>query len=252
MRFQENKRVNCKLTGEKQTVLMVFSIRFKQHIILSSLVFAVRAQDVSFRGRNMAEKDDRDPTCLLYMLTRHFTVCIHSAFTETANDEWNNLTINVKQFLEKGRLATSKLTDIDLDMFYHFDIAWMDAAHFYQSLLNKNGKVDARKLKGKETSLLSKRKATFAETDSKNAILVQRLTNDVTQSIGKQHPNEWEEIANKYMWANAQLTHLPNILGLEQSMLAFRLLTLEASEFASLLHDEWKRQEARRHNREDE
>ena len=128
----------------------------------------------------------------------------------------------------------------------------MDAAHFYQSLLNKNGNVDARKLKGKETSLLSKRKANFAETDSKIAILVQRLTNDMTQSIGKQHPNDWEEIANKYMWANAQLTHLPTILGLEQSMLAFRLLTLEASEFASLLHDEWKRQEARRHNPEDE
>ena len=51
----------------------------------------------------------------------------------------------------KEGLQTSKLTDIDLDMFYHFDIAWMDAAHFYQSLLNKNGKVVARKLKGKET-----------------------------------------------------------------------------------------------------
>lgn len=83
-------------------------------------------------------------------------------------------------------------------------------------------------------------------------MLVQRLTNDVTHGIGKQHPNDWEEIANKYMWANAQLTHLPNILGLEQSMRAFRLLTLEASEFASSLHDEWKREEARRHNQEDE
>ena len=247
-----NKRGNGKLRGERQTVLMVFSIRSKQHIILSSILFAVRAQKLSLLGRNMPKPEELDTACLVYLLTGHLTVCIHSAFTETANDEWNTRTINVKQFLEKGRHVTRKLADNDLEMFYHFDLAWTDAAYFFQSLLHKNGNVDARKLKSKETSLQSKRKGTFAETDSKIAMLVQRLTNDVTHGIGKQHPNDWEEIANKYMWANAQLTHLPNILGLEQSMRAFRLLTLEASEFASSLHDEWKREEARRHNQEDE
>ena len=219
---------------------------------MSSILFAVRAQKLSLLGRNMPKPEELDTACLVYLLTGHLTVCIHSAFTETANDEWNTRTINVKQFLEKGRHVTRKLADTDFEMFYHFDLAWTDAAYFFQSLLHKNGNVDARKLKSKETSLQSKRKGTFAETDSKIAMLVQRLTNDVTHGIGKQHPNDWEEIANKYMWANAQLTHLPNILGLEQSMRAFRLLTLEASEFASSLHDQWKREEARRHNQEDE
>ena len=200
----------------------------------------------------MAEIDERDQMCLLRELSRHFIACIQTVFTETANDEWNNMTINVKQFLDKGRHVTKKLTDIDFEMFCPFDIAWMEAAHFFQSLLTKNGNVDPRKLKMKERSDQSKKNATSAETDFKIAIRVQRLTNDLTLAIEKKQPNEWEEIANKYMWANAQLTRMPNILGLNQSLLAFRLLTLEASEFASLLHDEWKRRQGQRNEQDTE
>ena len=201
---------------------------------------------------NMAEIHERVQVCLLRELSRHFIACIHSAFRETAKDEWDNMTINVKQFLEKGRHITKMLTKTDFEKFCHLDIAWMEAADFFLSLLTKNGNVDARKLKMKETSDQSERMATSAETDFKIATQLQRLTNDLTLAIGKQQPKEWEEIANKYMWANAQLTRLPNIPGLDQSLLAFRLLTLEAFEFASLLHDEWKRRDAQRNEQDEE
>ena len=162
------------------------------------------------------------------------------------------MTINVKQFLDKGRHVAKKLTDIDFEMFCPFQIAWMEAADFFQSLLTKNGNVDPRKLKMKEKSEQSKKNASSAETDFKIALRVQRLTNDLTLAIEKKEPNEWEEIANKYMWANAQLTLLPNIVGLDRSLLAFRILTLEASEFASLLHDEWKKRQEQRNEQDDE
>ena len=201
---------------------------------------------------NMAEISERDQTCLLRELSRHFTACIQTVFSESAKDEWNNMTIKVKQFLEKERYVAKKLTDIDFEMFCPFEIAWMEAADFFQSLLTKNGNVDPRKLKMKEKSEQSKKNDSSAETDFKIALRVQRLTNDLTLAIEKKQPNEWEEIANKYMWANAQLTRLPNILGLDRSLLAFRILTLEASEFASLLHDEWKKRQEQRNEQDDD
>ena len=179
---------------------MVFSIRSKQHIILSSILFAVRAQKLSLLGRNMPKPEELDTACLVYLLTGHLTVCIHSAFTETANDEWNTRTINVKQFLEKGRHVTRKLADNDLEMVYHFDLAWTDAAYFFSISAAQEWERGCSQIE-KQRNIIAKQKERYVCRD--------RFQNCYASSATYQWCDTWHRKAtSEWLGGNCQQIHV--------------------------------------------